>query len=1079
MPQPLKILQASAGSGKTFSLTAHYLTLLLSGETKYREILAVTFTNKATEEMKSRIMEVLKGFATGDEAVNDYRELVLKAHPDLNSEELQQRSRRIYKRILHDYSRFSVSTIDGFVQKVIRGFAFELGLDSGYALEMNFDKVKNDLADRLDQQLDHNPNLLQWIIDLALDRIDNNISWNYRTELTDLAGEIFKERYQPFDNAIQELIQHTDLNELFRSYGKETKSHILSFEDMVSQLSAKAMEMFESSGVNPDHLKGKSRSPLNNLKKIAAGDMEKVESLTKLVDEPEEWFKPGSDASLYESLNPIIRQLNTSYIEKLPEYILAQAFNKNLYYLRLMQEMAVLLKAYREESGNLLISDAQNLLKGITGEDDDNPAFIWEKTGSRYRHFLFDEFQDTSANQWGNFKPLLKNAMAEADGKLIDHLIVGDVKQSIYRWRNGDWNILHQQAKQDIGATYVTDSSLEENYRSTENIITFNNMLFKALPILMQRNINDTLEAEAVNTELTDWWEEKGFDHIITDVYSEAVQKVTPRTAAGGAIDFNVLKTDETGAALNRTSFRTEALRKMVETLHQLLVVEKRYQAGDACVLVRSNSEAIAVVDALMQNNISVISGEALLIENNLAVRILIDTLKVMAGLSENTALYKANCISLYAQLQYRVPNPTDLFNLKNKGLEELSKVLPPELCMYWRSWMQQPLPELLEKLMVAYRLNTESNASHLPYLFALRDLAGNIGRQGEKGITSFLKYWDEEGRRKTLPSSENTDAVQVITIHKSKGLAFKVVMIPFCNWDINGKVNSIFWVPAANTPYHQLGRIPLKYNSGLAQSAVAIPYFEELLYNNMDALNMLYVATTRTKEYLYISCLGKKADTISTIGDLLIRIFEDQLSEEGRFLVDEEVIKKVTGSSTEGLRPELVNLLSYPTSDRLTEVFNSNLKRRELDMLGATNPGREGSILHEVLARAPDTDGVDHVLSEMLNEGFFREEELAELRQQAVTVLQHQDLQALLGSSKEMRNEKSIIDRSGKSYRPDKVLFSDHDEVIVIDYKFTQKESPAHIKQVHGYRALLQEMGYQAVSTYLFYAHSGELKLV
>ena len=1078
MAQPLKILQASAGSGKTFSLTAHYLTLLLSGETKYREILAVTFTNKATEEMKSRIMEVLKGFATGNPEVEAYRTLVLNAHPDLDFVSLQEKSARIYKRILHDYSRFSVSTIDGFVQKVIRGFAFELGLDSGYTLEMNFDKVKNELADKLDEQLDHNPNLLAWIIDLALDRIDNNISWNYRTELTDLAGEIFKERYQPFDNAIQNLIQHTNLDELFASYGKETKKHIQSFEEMIGQLSAKATEIFETSSINPDHLKGKSRSPLNNLKKIAAGDMDKMESLTKLIDEPDEWFKPGSDMSLYDSLNPIIRQLNLSYIERLPEYILAQAFNKNLYYLRLMQEMAVLLKTYREESGSLLISDAQNLLKGITGEDDDNPAFIWEKTGSRYRHFLFDEFQDTSSNQWGNFRPLLKNAMAEANGKLIDHLIVGDVKQSIYRWRNGDWNILHQQAKKDIGVTYVTDANLEENYRSTEHIINFNNTLFRALPILMQRNINQTIEDQFENLPLTQWWEEKGFNHIITDVYGEAEQKVTPKTASGGTIDFNVLKTDENGAVLNRTGFKAEALRRTVETLNRLLVIEKRYEAGDVCVLVRSNSEAIAVVDALMENNINVISGEALLIANNTSVKILIDTLMVMAGMPSNTALYKANCISLYAQLEKRTLDPASMFNLKSKPLEELKEVLPPELCLQWRSWMQQPLPELLEKLIVAYGLNQEQHADHLPYLFALRDLAGNITRQGEKGISSFLKYWEEEGGRKTLPSSESTDAVQVITIHKSKGLAFKVVMIPFCNWDINGKINTIFWVPAANTPYHQLQSIPLKYNSSLGASTVAIPYYEELLYNNMDALNMLYVATTRTKEYLYISCLGKKADSISTIGDLLIKILEDQLSEDGRFLVDEEVVKKVSGGSPVYNKPELISLKEYPTSDRLSEVFNIDLKRREIDMLLNNTAGREGNVLHEILALAADIEDIDHVLADLLADGLFKAQELQFFRTQAMNVLQHEALQDLLKNSIQSVNEKSIIDISGKSYRPDKVLFL-KDEVAVIDYKFTKQQSRSHIAQVHGYRNLLQQMGYPKVNTYLFYAQSGELILV
>jgi ATP-dependent exoDNAse (exonuclease V) beta subunit len=284
--------------------------------------------------------------------------------------------------------------------------------------------------------------------------------------------------------------------------------------------------------------------------------------------------------------------------------------------------------------------------------------------------------------------------------------------------------------------------------------------------------------------------------------------------------------------------------------------------------------------------------------------------------------------------------------------------------------------------------------------------------------------------------------------------------------------------VPAANTPYHQLERIPLKYNSSLGQSSVAIPYYEELLYNQMDALNMLYVATTRTKEYLYISTLGKKTEGISTIGDLLIKVFEDSIAEDGRFLEEEPVVKKASASLGEILKPERINLQEYPVSDRLTAVFNTDLKRRELDMLGAPSPGREGSILHEVLARAADPEDISVVLAEMLNEGFFREEELRSLEQQATTVLAHAELQQLLNSSTETVSEKSIIDRDGKSYRPDKVLISDN-EVIVIDYKFTQKESPAHIKQVHGYRTLLQEMGYASVSTYLFYANSGELKLV
>jgi len=1075
MPQqPLKILQASAGSGKTFSLTAHYLTLLLSGETKYREILAVTFTNKATEEMKSRIMEVLKGFAEGDPSkkINDYREIVLKAHPDLDPATLKQRSDKIYRKILHDYGRFSVSTIDGFVQKVIRGFAFELGLDAGYGLEMNYDKVKNELAERLDKALDKNPVLLQWIIDLALDRINNNLSWNYRKELIDLTNEIFKERYQPFEKAIAALGESADLDTLFKDYNKVTRLGIETFESTVKELAEQAQQIFEVEGIDVSSLKGKSRSPLNNLPKIAAGDLSKISGLAKLVDQPEEWFQKGHESGSYAELNPILSKLLRVYQEGLSGYVLALAFNKNLYYLRLMQEMAVLLKDYREESPNLLISDAQTLLKGITDDADDNPSFIWEKMGNRYRNFLFDEFQDTSANQWGSFRSLLSNSIASPSGKLIDHLIVGDTKQSIYRWRNGDWNILHQQAKLDVRAENVLEESLEENYRSTKNIIQFNNDLFKALPQLMQVNLNGAIAGQEV-AEVLNWWKERGFDRIVTEVYAEATQKTTPFTLDGGTINFNVLKEDLEGNTLTKTTFRDLSLLKMIEELDMLIQV-KHYNPKDICVLVRSNSEAVAAVETLMDHGIDVISGEALLLNNNNAIKLIINTLQVMGGLSENTALFKANCISLYARLQGRMVEPHHYFSLKFKSLTQLADLLPAGLCENWQTWMQQPLPALLEKIIAAYGLNEKKHVANLPYLFALRDLTGSFALHGERGIAAFLNFWDEEGARKTLPSSENTDAVQVITIHKSKGLAFRAVMIPFCNWDINGKANGIFWVPAADTPYHHLHSIPLKYNKELGKSSVAKPYFEELLYNNMDALNMLYVATTRSKEYLYISTMGKKTDTITNIGDLLCRVFAEQLSEDGQYIIDGPVPVQPERTVT----VQEIEMECYPVSDRLGQVFDANLKRREIDLLTGESAGRTGTILHEVLAATSDVDTIDAVLQQLLLEGVFRADELPFLKAQAIAVLQHQGLQEILGKSEQSLNERSIIDAKGKSYRPDKVLVNGN-EVTIIDYKFTQQESDKHVEQVSHYKSLLLAMGYSNVKTYLFYALSGQLKKV
>ncbi len=1073
MNKPLKILQASAGSGKTFSLTAHYLTLLFSGENKYREILAVTFTNKATEEMKSRILVVLKGFALGDESFNSYFDIVLAAHPSLNKASLKLKADLIYRKILHDYSRFSINTIDGFVQKVIRGFAFELGLDANYTLEMNYDKVRSELADKLDKTLDAQPQLLQWIIDLAMDRIDNNQSWNYRNELLNLTDEIFKERYQPFEKAINELAKTVDINQLFKDYKTLSQQNITNFEDKVMQLATTATEIFEVLAVETQSLKGKSRSPLLNLNKITIGNFDKIIAINKLVNQPEEWMQKGQANSLFEELNPTLKNLVETYKNGLATYTTDKKFNENLYYLRLMQEMAVQLKSYREENDNLLISDAQNLLKGITDDADDNPSFIWEKMGNRYRNFLFDEFQDTSANQWGSFKSLLTNAMASPSGKLIDHLIVGDTKQSIYRWRNGDWNILHQQAQKDVGKHNVMNDSLAENYRSTTNIINFNNNIFTALPQLLQQQLNTTISKEETESSILPWWQAAGFNQIVTDVYANAVQKITAKTLKGGTIKFKVLKTEEDGAALNKTTFTALAIAKMVEEIKYLTTV-KNYKLKEICVLVRKNDEAIATVNALLANGINVISGEALLIANNCAVKLLINTLQVFAGTTDNTSLYKANCISLYAKQQGKIAEPASFFALKFKTLAQLTNVLPLNLCQQWQSWLHLPLPALLEKLILAYDLNFKTN--DLSYLLALRDLAGNFAQQGEKGIAAFISFWEEEGVKKTLPTSETANAVQVITIHKAKGLAFSAVLLPFCNWSLDGMINGIFWVPAANTPYHLLQEIPLKYNAALASSTVAKPYFEELLFNQMDALNILYVATTRAKEYLYISTLGKKTDTITNIGDLLVKALADNLTADDEYILNETVIAK----KEEITVPEetIINLTHYPTSDRLSQVFDANLKRKEIDLLTGENAARIGSILHEVLALANHITEIDNVLNKLLAEGLFKAEEFEQLKTQAIAVLNNTDLQNILNNSKQRLTEQSIIATNGKSYRPDKVLISDGD-VTIIDYKFTLTQSDNHIKQVDGYKKLLLAMGYSNVKTYLFYANTGELKLV
>ena len=1079
--KPLKILQASAGSGKTFSLAAHYLTLLFSGENKYREILAVTFTNKATEEMKTRILEVLKGFAMGDTSkkIDDYRQIVLAAHPGLSAEDLKLKADKVYRKILHDYSRFAVSTIDGFVQKVIRGFAFELGLNADYTLEMNYDKVKDELVQKLDESLNHNQQLLKWIIDLALERINDNKSWNYKSELINLISEVFKDSYEVFETAVNTLGLDS-LDKLFKNYISVTKAEINHFQDRLKEQGAAAWQTFENHNILVEQLKGKSRNGLLKLQNILHGDFSKLDAVFKLIDEPEEWFQKGVDLpAFYEELNTQIKTIKAFHEQNLATYSLSIAFSKNLYYLRLMQEVAVLLSDYRNENDNLLISDAQKLITGITDDAGENPSFIWEKVGSKYRNFLFDEFQDTSVNQWKSFRSILSNVIATPSQKHIDNLIVGDTKQSIYRWRNGDWNILHQQAKYEIGEHNVFDDNLEENYRSTANIITFNNYLYQSLPAVVQRQLNTNVTEKS--DELLEWWDENGYGDIVTSVYEKAKQNPSPYTKPGGTIKIKRFGKADAGEDVERfteTVYREIALQDVIEEI-KILKTEKKYQAKDIAILVRSNFEAMLCVTRLMEQNIPVLSGEALMVANNSAVELIINTLKVLVGIDKQTALYKANCIALYHRLHQKEIEPTAYLGLTGQSLSSLSALLPKSLCENWQNWMQLPLIELVENLIEAYGISQLKQ--HIPYLLAFRDLIANATRMGEKGIVNFLTWWDEDGVKKSLPSPDEADAVQIITIHKSKGLAFRAVFVPFCNWDLKTKANSIFWVSAAETAYKELGGIPLKFAEELSNSTVAKAYYKELLDSNLDALNMLYVATTRSKDYLYLSVMEKKdASVITSVGDAVAQVVAqiNPAEEEGfdatnRYEIIDDVIEELKANENNGFELE-----EYPTTNRLSALYVPSQEKHLQHVLNIEHSGRIGSIKHEVLANAANETEVEDWLMEMLLNGTIAEDEFEDLKNGVMEVLSHPELKAILAQSTENIIEKNIVDANGKLHRPDRIVVHT-DGVAIIDYKFTLEQTDQHIEQILNYKDLLTQMGFEKVKSYLFYAVKQELKEV
>lgn len=1115
---PLKILKASAGSGKTFSLTLHYLTLLLSNENSYREILAVTFTNKATAEMKERILTVLRGLATGDTSTNihDFRTLLLAENQQWSAVSIREEAYRVYRKILHDYSHFTVSTIDGFSQKVIRNFTYELNLDAAYKIEMNTSKVKADLTVMLNQLLDERPDLIDWIIQYAEKKIANNENWNYRRQLISLAGLIFSENFQEFDRHLHSVKTH----DVFALLNEEVSRMTAGFLEALRKAIQAFNETFASTGVTADEMKGKSRNKLisagkihANITKLSATDLGGIIAKYRGLIDNEDAFTDQHKSVRYDLMalfDPILQTI--SDLERLfPTFVAYQAVQANLYFLRLLKEMSDLLSQWRKENSAQLISDAQILLNQLGLDVNDDPTFIWEKIGNRYRYFLFDEFQDTSRIQWKNYRPLLLNALGSAAGNVAEHLIVGDVKQSIYRWRNGDWRILLQQAEEQITRAFhldeqskdrlISNETLDTNYRSLPNIIAFNNHIYTELPTKIQEVLNEKVTGELSEDELV-WWQESGNAHMIVKAYENSCQTIpSKRLAEGrplGAIDIIYFPVEDGRFRRNRVADKS-----VVALCAQVgdWISSGKYEAKQIGILVRTNAEAQQVIHALMRYKdehhltFDVISGDALRLSANDAVLLLIQTLKAIAYELPQQSIYKANIAYLYSVIAHGRVFDDDLWlRFKDNDIAALDAALPTALLDKWLLWQRLPLVQLVENLIEVYGL-TNKNDIHIPYLLAFKDLTVSFSASGERGILQFLEYWEEDGAKSVLPSAGQVDAIEVTTVHKSKGLAYDVVMLPFASWNLDGRRDGDFWINVEDTPFQALGKIPVKYTSSLGDSLFKRQYFEEMLFNYMDALNTLYVATTRAKSHLYITApyfkekVDKKTGEIQGadikneyISDVLHQVLYDTTSpfqiQEKELHVQETNSNETKEGEDKGSGVHTILVEQYPISKELDQVWSKSAKRPIASILTVEKAARYGILAHDILSQATSMKGVDILLDNYVEDGILAHEDRENLTEQIQEIWQHPQMSIWLNGDYHIWNEASIINMEGETIRPDKVFTNDN-EAIVLDFKFTQRDYARHKIQVDVYVAALRNLGYENVKGFLYYAINNHLEKV
>lgn len=833
----LSLYKSSAGSGKTFTLVKEYLKLCLPKPDKFRNIVAITFTNAASAEMKERIISKLEGLAEGKE--EDLKKLL--SEEGLTPEQIGN-ARVVLENILHNYSHFTVSTIDSFFHKILRAFSKELDLPLDFELFLDNDKALDYSVDNFIYRSHFNPEIHKILVEYIKEKIAAGKTWVIRDDLYKIANELLKESTFLMEEVNLEKIQ------LFIS---ELRKLIRDFEDKMEKTGQEALEGMTNHGLGLEDFKYGKGGPanyFNNIRKVRK-NYEPGKRFVSALENEDEWLKKSSatyrqaEEALQTFLLDFAKQALHLYETQYPAYITAKEILKCIYTFSVYEEMNQILIEYKAKNGVVLISDFNKILaKHLLKEQI---SFIYSKIGARYEHFLLDEFQDTSSLQWENLKPLLDNALAQG----AHCLIVGDSKQAIYRWRGGKIELIETQVSEQDFPQHCTKVSLSRNFRSKTEVVNFNNKFFKSIKNLFP-----------------DEFHEKA---LLDQIFEDAYQDPAAKDKEGGYVEVAFFRKENN----RKKEFTDAALARMLQTILQAKM--DGYRLRDISVLIRNNNDAANVANFLFENRVEFISRDSLFLDNSPAVRLLLSLLYYLNDTRNDLA--KTQLTFLF--LQYftkKEENPIPFreiledFTKKDDGL--FHKLLPEEFTakIYYLNTL--PLYELVEELIRIFKLNAEPDA----YLQRYQDVVLEYTLKQKSTLRGFLEWWEKDKYSVVMPA--DTDAIQIMTIHKSKGLEFPVVIIPFASWDFkNRSQQDIMWVQPQIEPFNTFSRLPVLISKNLENSAFSNEYLQEESLVAIDNLNLLYVALTRAKDRLYIFTTLEKTDkeSLSNIAPVINQVLK------------------------------------------------------------------------------------------------------------------------------------------------------------------------------------------------------------
>ncbi|MCG9973177.1 UvrD-helicase domain-containing protein [Christiangramia crocea] len=1020
------IYNASAGSGKTFTLVKEYLSLLFTSPKKdrYKNILAITFTNKAVGEMKKRIIQSLAEFSSAEADLENNALLSeISRNTGLSKGEIIRKSSEILKSIIHNYAAFEISTIDGFTHRVLRTFARDLGIHMNFEVELDAEQVLMEAVDSLISRAGSEENLTRILVDFTLTKTDDDKSWDISRDLFNISKLLINENHQ---KAIQ-VLKSKSLED-FEKFSKKLSSDIKITEKNLKSSAIYFFELIEKNGVEEsDFTRGSIPA---HFRKLQTGNgsvnfstkwAENIENLPLYPKKVSESTKAAID-SLQPEIAEIFLTTKQAYfhIEFLTE------IKKNLVQLSLLNEINREVEEIKKERNLVLISEFN---PRISEQVKDQPApFIYERLGERYRHYFIDEFQDTSVMQWQNLIPLIDHNLSGTENS-SGLTIVGDAKQSIYRWRGGRAEQLIELCNEKV-KPFQTDPkvvNLPDNFRSGSEIVNFNNGFFNyAASQLTFPDYSELFKASYQN----------------------------PKKGDFGYVNLSFLE------AKNREEEFEIYPEKILEIINSL--DKKGFNRRDICILTRRRSEGVAIAQYLSENDISVISSETLLLSQSPEVNFIIDLLYF--SLNPKDDHLKLNIYDYLADKYLKEEETYDVLinSLPNNGADSFNWISEHGIEFEMDRLKKLSLYESAEYIIRSFNLVHDSNA----YVQFFLDFVFETTQKTSNGLNEFLEKWEQKKAKLSIVVPDADDAVKIMTIHKSKGLEFPVVIYPFANSDLQDTRNDHLWLETydENIPiaYVSASQKMLNWNENSASK------YSDLIYKNeLDTLNVLYVACTRASQQLYIlSNFHEKQKSTPNISDILI----DYLRTVGKWngelsyeFGDDSKVFISEPSQNSGRSPQ-----KYYSSSTQNSAVRIVTRSGSLWDSSQQEAMEKGEIAHEILARINKSTDLEDAVNWAINNGMITEASKQEIIGLISEIVNHPKLEKFYGPEAKNFNEKELITTNGERLRPDRINF-ENKNVSIIDYK-TGGLVEKHTKQISAYAMALKDMGYKVESCLLVY---------